>query len=166
MLNLDVQMQMEFGWSESHPYEFRNEDGSITIGMDFGELGIDQKGAMLNEEATSLLAFIPRLSHFEYLYDFGYSWRHIIQVGYTQNVDGRPFARCTGGRGVTPVEDCGGASGYEALCEILKDPSHEEYEKVSAWLGDDVPFDRASINEELGKLKFVPYHPKRRSKTL
>lgn len=155
-------LQIGFGWYDSHLHRFSLKKKSVTIGMKMGFMGIEDYGDMLDEEETMLSDFIPEERTFRYLYDFGDCWEHVIKVGKVHNVEGGPFVECTGGKGSTPPEDCGGMYGYDNLCEILGDPTCEEYEEMLAWAGDDFDagFDKESINEELEELKFVP-HPSR-----
>ncbi len=152
-------LQIGFGWYDSHLHEFSDENGTFTIGMDLSDMGIEQEREMLNEQHTMLSDYIPRLKSLVYLYDFGDSWDHLITVGAVTVVRGAPFAKCTGGQGSTPPEDCGGAPGYKGLCDILSDPKHEEYEEMLDWAGDDFDagFDHVLINEHLAELKFTSY---------
>ncbi|VAX33816.1 hypothetical protein MNBD_NITROSPIRAE01-1661 [hydrothermal vent metagenome] len=53
-----------------------------------------------------------------------------------------------------PPEDCGGVWGYANLLEIINDPSHEEYDETSEWLGRSFEanhFDLEEINEMLAE---------------
>lgn len=153
-------LQIGFDWYDSHLHEFSLKQGAVTIGTDLEHLGVEQDDDMLNEDTTMLSDFIPGVRRIDYLYDFGDSWQHIIKVGKIKNVKGGPFVECTGGEGSTPPEDCGGMYGYDDLCAVLSDPSHEEYEELLEWAGDDFDagFDQKAINEELSQLMFVP-HP-------
>ena len=160
---LHIILQIGFGWYDNHLHEFSLKKDSVTIGMKLGDMGIEEDDDdMLDEEETMLSDFIPSERSFRYLYDLGDLWEHVIRVGKVTTVKGGPFVECTGGKGSTPPEDCGGAVGYENLCEILGDPTHEEYDEMLDWAGDDFDagFDKAFINEELQELQFVP-HPSR-----
>ncbi|NBK21552.1 MAG: hypothetical protein EOM68_05965, partial [Spirochaetia bacterium] len=152
-------LQIGFGWYDSHLHRFSLKKKSVTIGMKMGYMGIEDDD-VLDEEETMLSDFIPEERTFRYLYDFGDCWEHVIKVGKVHNVEGGPYVECTGGKGSTPPEDCGGRYGYDNLCEILGDPTCEEYEEMLEWAGDDFDagFDKDFINKELGELKFVP-HP-------
>lgn len=156
---LHIILQIGFGWYDSHLHEFSLKQGAVTIGTELEHLGVEQDDDMLDEDTTMLSDFIPNEKRIEYLYDFGDSWQHIIKVGKIKNVKGGPFVECTGGDGSTPPEDCGGMFAYDDLCAVLSDPSHEDYDELFEWAGDDfdVGFDQDLINDELKELQFIPY---------
>ncbi|MGH3223844.1 MAG: plasmid pRiA4b ORF-3 family protein [Streptosporangiaceae bacterium] len=84
-----------------------------------------------------------------YEYDFGDSWEHGLLVeARTVAEVGRTYPACTAGEGACPPEDAGGYPGYQQLKEILADPSHEEYEEITAWADSQVrgEFDPASFD--------------------
>ena len=103
---------------------------------------------------------------FTYLYDFGDSWQHVLYLEYVspQKLE---TPRCTDGWGACPPENCGGVGGYAQLLEILKDPSHPEYDGYIQWLPngfDPDHFPGQAINEELEKFgTWHRKHPRKRS---
>lgn len=155
-------LQIGFGWSDSHLHEFDFSQHGFVIGpleSQLGEeLGPHDIPGFHDEDTTALTDMLPSVRRFSYIYDFGDNWEHVIKVGKVDFIEGEPYALCTGGQGITPPEDCGGAEGFAELLEILKDPSHTEYEEMKSWVGDalDGRFDRAEINEELEELVFTP----------
>lgn len=65
---------------------------------------------------------------------------------------GLRFAVCLDGANACPPEDVGGSRGYEHLLAVLADPSHEEHEHLSGWVGgpfDPTAFDLALVNARL-----------------
>ncbi|MDY0287945.1 MAG: plasmid pRiA4b ORF-3 family protein [Sphaerochaeta sp.] len=153
-------LQIGFGWYTCHLHEFRSSDRTLCVGPKSDFMGFDDDDEFTkDEEEVKLSDFIPRLKRMQYRYDLGDSWDHVIKVGKITPAEGVPYALCTGGVGSTPPEDCGGASGYANLCEILSDPNDEEYEEMLEWAGDDFAreFDQDAINKELGELTFVPF---------
>ena len=61
---------------------------------------------------------------FDYVYDFGDHWEHEILVEKILPLEkGTHYPVCVTGRRACPPEDCGGATGYKELLEILLDPS-------------------------------------------
>ncbi len=159
---LHLVLQIGFGWYDSHLHEFSLKGDTVKIGIKLPDMGFGDNSDVLDEHATMLSDYLPAERKFEYLYDFGDDWEHIIKVGEVKNFTGGPFVRCTGGEGSTPPEDCGGMYGYDDLCEVLGDPTHERYEELLDWAGDDFDagFDQEFINEQLDSLQFVP-HPTR-----
>jgi hypothetical protein len=86
---------------------------------------------------------------FHYLYDFGDSWEHEILVEKILPLEkGTHYPVCVTGKRACPPEDCGGPYGYEELLEILKDPSHPEYEDRIDWLPEE-DFDPETFYVEL-----------------
>ena len=46
-----------------------------------------------------------------------------------------------------PPEDCGGVYGYYNLLQILRDPSHEEYQSMLEWVGGKFDPEDFSVEE-------------------
>lgn len=80
---------------------------------------------------------------FEYRYDFGDNWEHIVEVEpltYHFNPDWLPTV--VAGERAAPPEDCGGAHTYIGLLDLLRserDPNSLEGDEAErlAWLGRD-----------------------------
>jgi hypothetical protein len=143
-------LQVAFGWDDQHLHAF--EVGKRRFGpQDRGlERVGDERGARLREVAPAAG------SRLRYTYDLGDSWEHDVVVEEVLAPDGVPHAVCVGGRRAAPPEDCGGVWGYEALCEILADPTHPEHAERLAWLGhphDPAAFDRAAVNAALATIQ-------------
>ncbi|MDY0287944.1 MAG: plasmid pRiA4b ORF-3 family protein [Sphaerochaeta sp.] len=159
-LTLHTILQIGFGWTDDHLHKFtyNKERGRIDEDLReraFSHMGRQQRKALYEEEGSLLSDYIPAVKRLEYEYDFGDSWMHIITAGKIELIEGEPYAKCTGGQGITPPEDCGGPYGYAELCAILKDPTHERYENMQDWVGDisSGGFDQVSINIQLERLK-------------
>jgi len=94
---------------------------------------------------------------FEYLYDFGDSWKHeilveSIEVPQTQ----LRYPVCLAGERSCPPEDCGGPYGYADFLEAIREPDHREHDEMLAWVGgafDPEAFDLAAVNRKLRLLK-------------
>ena len=73
----------------------------------------------------------------------------------------------TDGRRACPPEDVGGPWGYGHLLDVLKDPSHEEHDERSEWMGREFDSEKLDVEEmdacvaEIAKPK--PAQPKRGS---
>ena len=93
------------------------------------------------------------IREFIYEYDFGDSWRHQITV--TPIAKPRTdwsYPLCVAGAGAAPPEDVGGVSGYEEFLSAIKDPKHEEHDRMLEWVGgafDPAGFDLNEINRTL-----------------
>ncbi|MEU7811608.1 plasmid pRiA4b ORF-3 family protein [Pseudonocardia sp. NPDC049154] len=124
-------LQVALGWTDSHLHMF--EADGIRYGVPDPDWDDDLRP---RDEATVLLRQMP--GRFAYLYDFGDSWEHVVEVVGA----GGEGPGCVEGEGGCPPEDCGGVPGYEHLLEVLADPSHEEYEHLREWAGELPVFDR------------------------
>ncbi len=90
-------------------------------------------------------------SKLKYEYDFGDGWLHELLLEkvlpFNENTT---LPVCLDGKMACPPEDCGGVWGYGNMLEILKNPSHEEYEETLEWVGEEFDpedFDLAETNE-------------------
>lgn len=141
-------LQVAMGWSDYHMHVF--EVGSARYGMPDPELGFrDDRKARLATVAPTVG------SRLQYEYDFGDSWQHDIVVEEVLEAgcgEGEEYPVCMAGRRACPPEDCGGAWGYQHLLEVLADPTHEEHEHLSEWVGgpfEPGAFDRNVVNDVL-----------------
>jgi hypothetical protein len=95
---------------------------------------------------------------FDYVYDFGDHWHHIVIVE-----DGHPhpgvapsLIHCSGGGNACPPEDVGGARGYAEFLNAIADPDNEEHDRYIEWIGgrfDPKRFDLDATNLALSKIK-------------
>jgi hypothetical protein len=93
---------------------------------------------------------------FRYEYDFGDSWSHVLLVEKIRPADpgvGHPL--CLKGKRACPPEDVGGAWGYGAFLEALRDPGHSEHEGYLEWVGrefDPEAFYLDEVNDALRQM--------------
>lgn len=129
-------IQIAMGWGNEHLHAFS-----------IGKRSYDD-----DEDDFSLADVLKKGDKFKYEYDFGDSWRHTITVtSVGEEVPGPAFV-CLSGKRACPPEDCGGASGYEDLLEVLADPAHPEYEDRLEWVEDGfdpAAFDLDDVNRRL-----------------
>jgi len=125
----------------------------VSIGMpdeDFGrEILLEQK-----RKIAEYFSVENRLA--EYVYDFGDSWDHKIQLEkILPGEKGATYPVCIKGKRAYPLEDCGGLWGYANISEALEDPDNEEAEELLDWVGEDFDpehFDTAEVRfSDLGK---------------
>ena len=146
--------QTALGWTNSHLHEF--VIGGVRYSEpdpDFDdELGhVDERGVVLHKA----LGIDARC--FDYVYDFGDDWHHVVLVE-DQHIDAkRPLSiRCVGGENACPPEDVGGAFRYVEFLAAIGDPNHEEHEAYQRWSGgrfDPRRFNLGAVNRALGKIK-------------
>jgi hypothetical protein len=138
--DLHVAIQDAMGWRDCHLHLFRlggaRSRRQVEIGIPGDESVADEAECLPGWET-------PLSSHFrrvgdraEYEYDFGDGWLHevLLEEIPVLNADKR-YPLCLAGARACPPEDCGGASGFADLLEIVGDPTHEEHAGTMEWLG-------------------------------
>jgi len=152
---LHLIIQSVMGWTNSHLYRF--EIGGVQYSVpdpedDFNRLHF------VDSRKTQLGKVVPAdKAMFAYEYDFGDSWEH--QVLVEKIIPPEPSTQypvCLAGKRACPPEDCGGISGYDELLEIIRDPTHEEYDGMMEWLGgsfDPEKFDIDLVNRSLKRFR-------------
>jgi len=118
-------IQRAMGWEDDHLHEFRVRK------VRFGDPACTEAK---DEYKYKLRQFNFKVgSKFEYEYDFGDGWQHLIQV--EKSLDAIEFEASdtfVDGKGGCPPEDCGGPHGFACLLEALKNPDPDQEE----WLDD------------------------------
>lgn len=138
---LHFHVQAAMGWMDSHLYEFQIEGTrySSPPSMDFGFGGFGGFGGFddleaENASATRLSDVLPAGTgkfRFHYLYDFGDTWEHAIQVEQVKPSDlGERYPKCVDGRRACPPEDCGGVWGFYEFVQAVTNPDHEEHDEM------------------------------------
>ncbi len=113
-------IQAAFGWEDSHLYAFceRNLRDLITINCPIDEDAV----VKANEVVISNLMinlfnrkiYTKDSVPFKYIYDYGDSWTHQIDV-LTIEYDSAEYITLKNGNGACPPEDIGGVPIYEAI---------------------------------------------------
>jgi len=134
-----VAIQDAMGWQDYHLHEFELLKSSTGSKMNIG-IPDEDFGRKVLPGWTQKIAdyFSSENRAASYLYDFGDDWEHQIELQkIIPKKRGMSYPVCTNGKRACPPEDCGGIWGYEDLLEIIKDPTHEEYEGMMEWLGGE-----------------------------
>lgn len=135
-------IQESFGWDDYHLFEFRYKNIPISLPEKVG------RWTVKDAEIIKLNDFIKKEGKFRYIYDYGDNWEHEIVVEKILNREiGEQYPKCIDGERHCPPEDAGGASGYENILEIIKDPDNPEYEDTIEWLGEDFDPEFLSIED-------------------
>ncbi len=127
--DLDDVIECIFGWEHEHMYEFyfQKKKAHIVMQDEFGE-GIDANEACID-------GWIGKGSKFEYTYDFGDNWKHMVVVEKLVPYEKR-YASVVKFAGPNMIEDCGGIWGfYDCMDEAEK-------------------FDLDAVNERLKSMEF------------
>ncbi|MDH5498182.1 MAG: plasmid pRiA4b ORF-3 family protein [Nitrospira sp.] len=156
-------IQEVMGWTNSHLHDFHwREDRFGVPDPEFDEERVvDERTVTLKELGLSVK------DRLEYMYDFGDGWDHVLMVEQVLADGKHQTPVCLNGARSCPPEDCGGAWGYENLLEILKDPTHEEYEEWRTWLPEDFDperFDLAEVNRGLSVRQWTIAPPSRKGR--
>ena len=152
-LNYIIQVCM--GWTHSHLHEFVLAGNRYsTYDPDFA----DELKQLDEQRVVLCRAMAPESRCFDYIYDFGDNWHHVITVEdpYAGTTQQGLSLRCLAGENACPPEDVGGAGGYEDFLAAIADPTHEEHDQFLEWVGgsfDPTRFDLESVNENLTEIK-------------
>ncbi len=136
-------IQAVMDWDDYHLHEFEMPDPKIgvlqRIGTEGNEFEIFEDELLVPEENTRLSDYFTLENKAAlYRYDFGDNWQVKVRLEkILPRKEGVDYPVCTAGKRAAVPEDVGGIVGYENMLEILKDPSHPEYEDAIEWLGED-----------------------------
>lgn len=130
-------LQEAFGWKDYHLHEFyiydKKESDKQSVKLVAHEEAFAYKSDIpmeLNNRAT-LLDYIP--ARIKYIYDFGDSWEHYIEVENVINDYDKNYPICLDGAGNTPPEDVGGELGFEEFLKIIADETHPDHNHTFRW---------------------------------
>jgi hypothetical protein len=153
-------IQVVMGWQNYHLYEFVINDEHIMPEDDSFETPVSKYNL-----STKLKKILKRGQIFEYIYDLGDNWRHIIEVedvihrryqdigkDVMNGID-KKYPYCLDGAKKCPPEDVGGVQGYYRVVESMN-TKDEEYEENLEWFGshyDEDDFDIKTVNNRLLK---------------
>ena len=131
------QLQLAMGWTNSHLHRFRIENRLFCSPE---QLEYHDDDSRCEDSSSVLLNKLLAGKHdgfrFEYEYDFGDCWRHIVEFEAVGSHEaGVRYPRCLAGARACPPEDCGGTHGYAQLLQILQDPTNVQYADMRRWAG-------------------------------
>lgn len=130
-------LQVAMGWQDAHVHEFRA--GKRRFGQPESADLFMRAPSVENERKVSLSAVLEKVgAKVLYTYDFGDNWEHSVVLEKQLTAElGITYPICTDGQLACPPEDCGGIPGYYDLLDVLADRSHERYDDLREWVGDD-----------------------------
>ncbi|MEK6544207.1 MAG: plasmid pRiA4b ORF-3 family protein, partial [Elusimicrobiota bacterium] len=104
-------IQVVMNWETHHLHGFGIN------GINYGEPdpdGMHQMDWRDDKKFTLNQAAAPPIKNFRYIYDFGDSWNHQIEIERTfLHEDPRPYPLCPAGARACPPEDVGGIHQYQ-----------------------------------------------------
>jgi hypothetical protein len=151
--DLHVALQDAMGWLDYHLHHFeikgKGKKTEVHIGIPDFDRFEDIQEVFPGWEIPVMNYFNDLGVTAKYLYDYGDSWWHTIQLeGYLFKEKKTRYPVCVDGARACPPEDCGGEHGYYELLKTLSDSENEEYEEMRTWVGTDwypEKFDKNSI---------------------
>jgi hypothetical protein len=163
--DLHVAVQDAMGWLDYHLHEFRmrrpHKRKMIEIGIPDDE-GSDN--VVLSGWKIPISEYFTEPGQTAlYAYDFGDGWEHeVLLEGILLKEKGAKYPRCVAGERACPPEDCGGVPGYYGVVDIVRNPSHDDYQETIYWLEghakDYYPYDPDAFDP--GQVRFD--NPKKR----
>ena len=137
-------LEAAMGWLGGHLHAFE-ADGVLYETPDGESFGFHRPS---DERKVRLGEVVPEVkSKMRWDYDFGDGWEHNVVVEAIEPArTDVTYPVCLTGKGACPPEDCGGPWGYSNLLAALGDPTHEEHEELTEWVGED--FDPAEFDAD------------------
>lgn len=148
-------IQAALGWTDAHLHEFiiNNDRYARPHPDDFAD-DIDSK----DERKAYLNRLLAEGDKFDYRYDFGDGWEHVITVEKIEPVEGDPQGQAwiESGARACPPEDVGGVHGYQVFLETILGNSHSaEAKELLTWVGgafDPELFDCRAANVAIQRM--------------
>jgi hypothetical protein len=144
-------IQCVMGWTDSHLRQF------TIVGNEYGMLDEDGDNGDLLDERRFTLGELISSGRFQYQYDFGDEWEHVLEIEQVLPRDASiRYPVCTAGERACPPEDVGGISGYKEFLKAIKDPRHRDHKHYREWIGGDFDpeeFDMNAVNRLLRTLR-------------
>lgn len=132
--DLHDMIQTSMGWDNAHLHQFQIGKRLYVMEMDDG-FGSFMETRFETETRLSELVSPGQTEEWEYEYDFGDGWRHIVRFeGFAPSAENVKLPRCIGGARACPPEDIGGLWGYFELLDFLEDPEKAEDGERWEWL--------------------------------
>lgn len=137
-------LEAAMGWLGGHLHAFET-DGVLYETPDGESLGFRRPR---DERKVRLAEVLPEMkSKMRWDYDFGDGWEHEVVVEAIEPARaGVTYPVCLAGKRACPPDDCGGPWGYSNLLAALSDPTHDEHEELTEWVGED--FDLAHFDAD------------------
>jgi hypothetical protein len=136
LFQLHQVFQVVMGWYHSHLHQFVVEKNGTTVS--YGEPSPEDDYYAKDERRVALAQIAPKQgATFQYEYDFGDSWQHLIRVEDIEpsTTDDYPYLWCLSGARAAPPEDVGGVSGYIRFLEAWRNRNDEEHRQMRQWVG-------------------------------
>ncbi len=135
--DLHLYIQAAMGWYNCHLWEFEARRYEQTANWVY-----DNHDSRIDATLLDVIDFLQGKPEFIYLYDFGDSWNHKVRIGKIQPArDDRRYPYLVSATGRCPLEDIGGAWGYEEFLRAFEDPNSEYREYYPEYFEGDATWD-------------------------
>lgn len=126
-------IQAVMGWQDYHLFEFRIGQKLYGIPDPLDDYG----RKVLQARLTKLGAIIAKgISSFDYVYDFGDEWEHVIRIETIAMADpALKYPRFIDGARRGPPEDVGGIFGYDDFLKAMTNSRHRDHRRFIEWYG-------------------------------
>ena len=123
-------LQAAMGWRERHLYMFTIAGKKYAIPS--RDWAVNYK--IYDARRYTLARLFPHLpARLHYVYDFGDSWRHVVDIECEEAAEYRKqYPICVDGAEPCPPEDIGGPDAYREFLVALGDASHPQHRDFSA----------------------------------
>jgi hypothetical protein len=144
-------IQALMAWEDYHLHQFTIKRRVFSV-PDPEDALYERK--VIDERRVRLSKVVSQVgTRFDYHYDFGDNWHHDLLLESILMPDpNMQYPVCVAGARNSPPEDCGGPFGYAKFLDAIRDPQHEEHERLLEWIGgnfDPELFDLNRANQAL-----------------
>jgi len=155
LADFHYQIQGAMGWYNSHLHEFNIAGERYAAPPPFAMGPMDYDSIDASTVRLSQLIDGKKKFRCKYLYDFGDSWEHLIELEKLCAAEAKVrYPQCTDGARACPPEDCGGIWGFYDFVEAMADRKHPEHRDLKEWYGGTFKpdeFDKKKATREMLK---------------
>lgn len=146
--DLHIAIQSVMDWYDYHLHTFGLKDLKTGTRFDVG-IPIEEDADILPDWEYYLEDYLNKDNReILYRYDFGDNWEVLLKLEDVADRDkNAEYPLCIDGARKAPPEDIGGVPGYYDFIEIMKDPRHEEYERMLEWYGSEFDAEQFDISD-------------------
>jgi len=140
--DLHVAIQDSMGWLDYHLHYFeirgKGKKKEERIGIPDFDRFAELPEVYPGWEIPVLTCFNDLGVTAKYLYDYGDSWWHTVQLeGYLFKEERTKYPVCIDGERACPPEDCGSVHGYYEMLKTLSNPNDGDYKDMKMWVGKE-----------------------------
>lgn len=143
-------LQILMGWDDSHLYEFSIRN------LSYGKIyNYDDDNVLIDQSNIILRAFDFKVGDaFEYTYDFGDDWHHILRIEKILTPDKDSLAPiCLAGERNFLLEDIGGIYEYNKIVKLMKNPAKFKNSEYAEYIDKDYNPEEFKLDEINLRLK-------------